>query len=104
MPPPPPGAPPPPRPGPAGTTRTLLTAGALAGPIYLVVYFVQAFTRADFDITRHPASVLSNGELGWIQITSFLVTGLLLIAGAIGMRRAPHPGPARTGGPPVLRL
>ena len=86
------------------TTRTLLTAGALAGPIYLVVYFVQAFTRAGFDITRHPASVLSNGDLGWIQITSFLVTGLLLIAGAIGMRRAIHPGRAGTWGPSLFAL
>jgi Protein of unknown function (DUF998) len=90
--------------GKASTTRALLTSGALAGPGYLVVYFVQAFTRPGFDIARHPASVLSNGDLGWIQITSFVVTGLLVIAGAIGTRRALHPGRAGTWGPVLFGL
>src|SRR5687767_9892236 len=90
--------------GTARTTRTLLGCGMLAGPLYLLVYFAQAFARAGFDITRHPASVLSNGDLGWIQITSFFVTGLLLIAGALGMRRALHPGRAGTWGPILFAL
>ena len=69
-------------------TKSLLTAGAIAGPIYVVVGLVQAFTRPGFDITRHALSLLSNGDLGWIQVTNFLVSGLLVIAGAVGMRRA----------------
>jgi hypothetical protein len=88
----------------AGTTRTLLTGGVLAGPVYLVVYFAQAFTRQGFDIARHPASVLSNGDLGWIQVANFIVTGLLLIAAAVGMRRALHPGRAGTWGPLLIGL
>ena len=35
-----------------------------------------------------PASVLGNGDLGWVQIANFLVTGLLVIGAAVGMRRA----------------
>ena len=69
-------------------TKSLLTAGAIAGPVYLIVGLAQAFTRPGFDITRHALSLLSNGDLGWIQVTNFLVSGLLVIAGAIGMRRA----------------
>jgi hypothetical protein len=88
----------------ASTTRALLACGVLAGPVYLLVYFVQAFTRPGFDIARHPASVLSNGDLGWIQVTSFVVTGLLLLAGAVGLRRALHPGRAGTWGPLLLGL
>jgi len=69
-------------------TKSLLTAGAIGGPIYLVVGLAQALTRSGFDITRHALSLLSNGNLGWIQVTNFLVSGLLVIAGAVGMRRA----------------
>jgi hypothetical protein len=88
----------------ASTTHTLLALGALAGPLYLASYFIQAFTREGFDILRHPASVLSNGDLGWIQISTFVVTGLLLIAGAVGMRQVLHPGRASTWGPLLFGL
>jgi hypothetical protein len=80
-------------------SRRLLTVGALAGPVYLVVGLAQAFTRPGFDITRHDLSLLSNGDLGWIQITNFLVSGVLVIAGALGIRRALRPGRAGTWGP-----
>jgi hypothetical protein len=36
----------------------------------------------------HALSLLSNGDLGWIQIANFLVSGLLVIGGALGVRRA----------------
>ena len=79
-------------------TNQLLVAGMIAGPIYLIVGLVQAFTRAGFDITRHALSLLSNGEQGWIQVTNFLLSGLLVIAGAIGMRQALN-GRGKTSGP-----
>ncbi len=69
------------------TTRTLLTGGILAGPVFVATGVLQGLTRAGFDFTRHPASVLSNGSLGFVQITNFLVTGLLTIAAAAGIRR-----------------
>jgi hypothetical protein len=69
-------------------TRSLLGAGMLAGPLYLIVGYAQALTRAGFDFRRHPLSILSNGELGWIQVANFLVSGALVIAGAVGVRRA----------------
>jgi Protein of unknown function (DUF998) len=85
-------------------TRTLLACGVLAGPVYMAVYLGQALTRPGFDITRHPASVLSNGDLGWIQVANFFVCGGLLIAGAIGMRRVLRTGPGRTWGPILIGL
>jgi hypothetical protein len=69
------------------STRRLLTCGLLAGPVYVGVSLIQALTRDGFDLTRHAWSLLSNGDLGWIQITNFLVTGALTIACAVGMRR-----------------
>jgi Protein of unknown function (DUF998) len=69
-------------------TNALLTCGAVAGPLFIVVVFIQAFTRAGFDLTKHPPSLLSLGDLGWIQVADFIGCGLLLIAGGIGLRRA----------------
>jgi uncharacterized protein DUF998 len=70
------------------STRTLLTCGILAGPLFVGAGLLQALTRAGFDLTRHPASVLANGSLGFVQITNFVVTGLLTLAAAAGIRRA----------------
>lgn len=56
-------------------TARLLTAGTVAGPLFLAVWALQAITRDGFDPDRHPISLLSLGDLGWIQITNFVVTG-----------------------------
>lgn len=85
-------------------TLRLLKGGVLAGPVYVVVGLLQILFRPGFDIRRHALSLMSNGDLGWIQITSFIVTGLLVIAGAVGIRRALHPGRAGTWGPILLGL
>jgi len=54
-----------------GTGR-LLTAGALAAPLFAGSVVAQAATRDGYDITRHPASVLANGSLGFVQVATFL--------------------------------
>ena len=79
----------------AGSTRALLTCGIVAGPLYIVVVVLQMVTRDGFDISRHPASMLSNGDQGWIQIATFTVSGLLFVAYAIGLHRMPSPAAGR---------
>src|SRR3954447_11634234 len=69
------------------STRVLLGCAAVAAPLWATVSLLQAATREGFDLTRHPLSALSNGSLGWLQITNFLVAGLLTIIGAAGLRR-----------------
>jgi hypothetical protein len=86
------------------STRSLLTCGAVAAPLWAVVSLAQAFTREGFDITRHPLSVLSNGSLGWLQITNFLVAGVLTLAGAFGLSRAMHGTPGGTWAPRLVGL
>src|SRR5262249_14340506 len=76
-----------PRPGSGAPPAALLTCGVVAGPLYLAVVLLQALTRTGFDLKRHPLSSLSLGHLGWIQIVNFVVTGLLVLACAAGMRR-----------------
>jgi hypothetical protein len=62
-----------------------LVCGVVAGPLYLGVAYAQAFTREGFDLTKHPVSMLALGDLGWIQIVNFIVSGLLFVIAATGM-------------------
>jgi hypothetical membrane protein len=80
-------------------TRALLTGGVVAGPLGVGVVLVQMLIRPGFDIRHHAVSVLSNGDLGWLQVTNFIVAGLLVVAGALGLRRALQRGRAGTWGP-----
>jgi hypothetical protein len=80
-------------------TRALLACGVVAGPLFVAVAVLQALTRDGFDLGRHPLSLLSLGELGWIQITNFVVAGLLVVAFAVGLRRVLHPGRGSRWGP-----
>lgn len=72
---------------PTHVTRSLLGWGAVAGPFYVVTSVVQGLTRDGFDFTRHQWSLLENGDLGWIQVTNFALTGLMLVAFAVGLHR-----------------
>lgn len=85
-------------------TRKLLAGGVVAGPLYLGVGLVEAFTRPGYDIRRHDLSLLSNGDLGWIHIALLELTGLLVVAGAVGMRRALRSGRGRTWGPLLVAV
>jgi Protein of unknown function (DUF998) len=69
-------------------TKSLLGYGVIAGPIYVVAVAAQMATRDGFDPTRHAASQLANGDFGWIQVATFVVTGAMTIAAAVGIRRA----------------
>ena len=80
----------------------MLASGVVAGPLFLAVLMIQAFTRDGFDLSRHPLSLLSLGNLGWIQIANFIVTGALFVACAIGMRRALRPGRSGTWAPRLV--
>jgi hypothetical membrane protein len=69
-------------------TKSLLGYGVIVGPVYVVVSLAQALTREGFDPTRHAWSVLANGDLGWIQVTNLVVTGLMVLAASVGLHRA----------------
>lgn len=68
-------------------TNALLFGGLVAGPLFIATATVQGLLRDGFDISRHPFSALSVGDFGWVQIANFVVTGLLVIAASIGLRR-----------------
>jgi hypothetical protein len=86
---------------PTNVTRSLLGWGAVAGPFYVIVSLAQALTREGFDLTRHEWSLLANGDLGWIQVANFVLTGVMVLAFAVGLSRAlagEHGGRVGRGG------
>jgi hypothetical protein len=83
-------------------TRAQLVAGAVAAPLFVVTVVAQELTRPGFDAAKHPLSLLSTGDLGWIQITNFVVAGILAFAGAFGLRGVLRPGRASTWGPRLV--
>ncbi|WP_150253646.1 DUF998 domain-containing protein [Nocardiopsis deserti] len=85
-----------------GTTRALLAGAALAAPLWSAVSLAQAATREGFDLTRHPLSALSTGDLGWLQIANFLVAGALTAAGALGLRQSLRGAPGGTWAPRLV--
>jgi len=85
-------------------TKSLLGYGVIAGPVYVAVSLAQALTREGFDLSRHAWSQLANGDFGWIQTTNLIVTGLMTIAGAVGLARALHGGPGALWTPRLLAI
>jgi hypothetical membrane protein len=71
----------------AAVTRSLLGWGVVAGPFYLVVGLVQALLVPGFDLSRHALSLLLLGELGWIQALNLVLSGLMVLAAAVGFAR-----------------
>ncbi|HYN95224.1 MAG TPA: DUF998 domain-containing protein [Pilimelia sp.] len=87
---------------PTSVTRSLLAYGVIAGPCYVAVSLGQALTRDGFDLTRHAWSMLANGPWGWLQVVNFVLTGLMTVALAAGLRRALRRGPAGTWAPRLV--
>ena len=83
-------------------TRALLACGVAAGPLYVAVALAQGLARAGFDLGHDDVSLLANGHLGWIQATNFLLTGLLVMAAAAGMRRVLRGSPGGRWAPVLL--
>ena len=74
------------------SSRALLIGAVIATPLFVALWAVQSFTREGFRPTFHPMSLLSLGDSGWVQIANFILTGMLVIGGGIGLGRALEPG------------
>ncbi len=86
------------------TTKLLLVCGASAGPFFTVAWIVEGATRANYNPLRHPISSLSIGEQGWTQAASFIITGLLTLAFAFGLRHVLQSGSGSTWGPRLIGI
>jgi hypothetical protein len=82
--------------------RVLLAAGVFGVVGFLVVFHLDAATRPGFDLLRHGPSLLMLGDRGWIQVTNFGATGVLMVACAAGLRLALTGGRASRWGPRLM--
>lgn len=85
-------------------TRALLGSGVAAGPLFLLTFVIQILVRPEFRFTRSEPSVLSIGPLGWIQIANSIVGGVLVMAGALGIRRVLRASQGGFWGPVLLEV
>jgi hypothetical membrane protein len=78
------------------TTRLLVVAGVI-GPLLLnILILIEGATRPGYDAWTMAGSALSLSNQGWEQIANFIVSGLLILGFAFGVRRAL---PGTTWGP-----
>jgi hypothetical membrane protein len=77
-------------------TRMLLLCGSISGILFNITAWIQMATRTGFDIRRNAISQLSLGDSGWIQITNFILTGILAFLFAIGLRKVVRGGKGGT--------
>jgi hypothetical protein len=75
------------RTAPPSVTRLLLRQGAIVGPFYLALGIGQGLLRDGFDFGRHALSHLVNGPGGWVQVANFVLSGVMVIAAAVGIAR-----------------
>jgi hypothetical protein len=87
---------------PARGIRPRLLSGLLAGPIFVGVTAAGVLTREGFDLRRNGLSQLSLGANGWIQVTNFVVAGVLSVAFGSGVRRLLADDRAGTWGPRLI--
>ena len=84
--------------------KTLLLCGAIAGPLFITAVLIEGAMRADYNSFRYPLSSLSIGELGWMQIANFILTGILLFIFSIGLRRVFNSSERKFSGPLLIML
>src|SRR5215470_19651454 len=73
-------------------TEPLLACGAIGALLNIVVLLILGATRPGYNAWQVPDSSLELGEGGWIQIANYIITGVLLLGFAIGLRRVLRTG------------
>jgi len=85
-------------------TPAMLWAGVVAPVLFTGVYLAEGATRPGHDPVRHQVSLLSLGPGGGIQVATFVVTGVMLIVFAVGLRVALRTGTGARGGPAAIAV
>jgi hypothetical membrane protein len=82
----------------------LLACGAIGPLLFIVIFLIEGATRPHYSAWQHVVSSLSQGEDGWMQITNFILCGVLVLGFAFGLRRVLHAGRGSTWGPILLGI
>jgi hypothetical protein len=84
--------------------KALLACGPIAASLFVFTFLVEGGTRANYNPLRYPISSLSIGDLGWMQICNFLITGFLLVVFSFGLRNAVKLSMGKSKGPLLVGL
>ncbi len=85
-------------------TRLLLACGVIGSLLNIVVLLILGATRPYYNAWQMPDSLLQLGDGGWMQSTNYIVSGVLLLGFAIGLRRVLRTGRGSTWGPILLGI
>ena len=67
--------------------KLLLLSGVIGPLLFLVVLLFEGTLRPGYDPRRFFGSELALGKRGWVQITNFILAGLLIFASVFGIAR-----------------
>src|SRR5215471_11184003 len=85
-------------------TRLLIACGAIGPILFVLLLLIEGATRPGYDAWTQAGSALSLSEQGWMQITNFIVSGLLILGFVVGVRQAFRRGQGATWGPILLAV
>jgi len=84
--------------------KLLLACGAIGPLFFITVFLIEGATRGEYNPLLHPVSSLSIGEYGWMQSATFIITGFLVLAFAVGLWRTLRPATGTVWGPLLIGL
>ena len=82
----------------------LLACGLVGPPLFLIVFILEGALRPGYDSMKLPVSSLSIGPSGWIQQVNFIVTGVLVLGYAVGLKGSFDGYAGSTWGPRLVGL
>jgi hypothetical protein len=65
--------------------KWLILCGSIAGMFFTFSWIIQGVLRVGYNPMMAPVSSLAIGPVGWIQIATFFITGVLIILFAYGL-------------------
>ena len=83
-------------------SRFLIAGGAIGSLLLLIVMLVEGATRPGYDAWTMAGSSLSLSDQGWMQISNFIISGLLIFGFAFGLRFWLRGGRGATWGPILI--
>jgi hypothetical protein len=85
-------------------TKALLLCGTIACPLFMLAVILEGAIRTDYSSFRYPLSSLSIGDLGWMQMSNFIVAGILLFVFSIGLKQIFNSSKRKFRGPLLISL
>jgi hypothetical membrane protein len=82
----------------------LIACGAVGPLLFILAFSIEGVTRAGYSAWHNFVSDLSMGDQGWEQITNFVITGLLMLCFAVGLRMVSTRGRGAALGPILFGL